>query len=72
MGRRTLTWTLPPEIIREILNFSDDRSTLQDCALVSQDWLFHTRPFLFRNIDFFEDSADRFVFEVVHSERLRP
>ena len=52
MARRTLTWTLPPEIIREILSlFSNDRLALLNCAPVSQDWLFHSRPFLFRNID---------------------
>ena len=70
MGRRTLTWTLPPEIIREILNFSDDRPTLLNCVLVSQDQSFHSRPFLFQNIDFFKAPADRFVSEVLHSERL--
>ena len=43
---------LPPEIIRHVLRFfSHDREALRTCALVSQDWLFESRSFLFRNID---------------------
>ena len=70
---RSLAGKLPREIIREILRFfSNDKWLLKNYALVSQNWLFESRPFLFQNIDIFSrDPSDRFISNVLHSERLR-
>ena len=65
---------LPPEIIRHVLRFfSHDREALRACALVSQEWLFESRPFLFRYIDILcWGPYDHFVSDVLHSDNLRP
>ena len=65
---------LPPEIIRHVLRFfSHDREALRNCALVSQDWLFESRSFLFRNIDIvYWGPYDHFVSNFLRSHRLRP
>lgn len=67
---------LPPDIIREILRFlSNHKPTLLNCALVSQEWLFESRPFIFRSIDILSgnsDASDLFVSNILRSERLRP
>ena len=70
---------VPREVVREILRilYNDfDKWTLETCALVSHDWLHESRHFLFRDIDISEpndeDLADRFLSDILHSERLRP
>ncbi|KAI1791459.1 hypothetical protein LXA43DRAFT_430171 [Ganoderma leucocontextum] len=72
--QKSLIPRLPPEIIGQILRFfSNDREALLNYALVSQDWLFESRPFLFRNINILDrDPGNLFVSDVLHSERLRP
>ena len=65
---------LPRELIREILSFFwYDMEALGDYALVSHDWLLESRPLLFRHIDVLDRGpADRFISNVLHSDRLRP
>ena len=68
---------VPRELIREILRIlynDSDKWTLETCALVSQEWLHESRHFLFRHIDISDstdqDLADRFLSDILHSERL--
>ncbi|PIL26697.1 hypothetical protein GSI_11224 [Ganoderma sinense ZZ0214-1] len=65
---------LPPDIIRLILRFfSHDKKALLTYALVSQDWLFESRPLLFRYVKILSQaSSHNFISTVLHSDRLRP
>ena len=74
MAAESSTPTIPPEIVGDILSFfSNDRSSLLNCALVSRVWLLESRPLLFRSIDIlFQKPHNLFVVNVLHSEGLQP